>query len=42
MPIYDENPLTALTKSNKKGDLYVKFNIIFPKYIPELKKEQLR
>lgn len=42
MPIYDENPLVAMAKANKRGNLYVRFDIVFPKYIPETKKEVLR
>ncbi len=42
MPVYDANPLVALSKANKRGNLYVRFDIEFPKYIPEGKKELLR
>ncbi len=41
MPIPDEDPLSTLKKTSKKGNLYVKFEIVFPKFIPEREKEQL-
>lgn len=40
MPIYDEN-LTAKNVNVKKGDLYIKFNIIFPEFIDQAKKKRI-
>jgi len=42
MPIYDDNVLNGLERE-KSGDLYIQFNIIFPKYIkPEIKDEIIK
>jgi len=42
MPIYREvNSTEAFMQTEKKGDLYVQFNIVFPKYIPHEKRERL-
>jgi DnaJ-class molecular chaperone len=42
MPIYNkENPLENLLFKEKKGDLYIKFEIVFPKFIDPEKKEEI-
>lgn len=42
MPVYDkENNLEEYLLHNKKGDLYIRFNIIFPDYINGKKKERI-
>lgn len=42
MPIYNkEDPLQNLVDKEKKGDLFVKFDIIFPKFIEPTKKEEI-
>ncbi len=42
MPIYDEQQISEM-KSLSTGDLYIHFNIIFPKYInPEVKDEIIK
>ena len=42
MTIYDkEDPIKSLLFREKKGDLYLKFNIIFPKFIDPEKKEEI-
>ena len=42
MPLLAEDPLVALAKANKRGNLFVRFDIHFPKYIAEEKKAVLR
>jgi len=42
MPIYNDDPLAALKLDHSKGDLYIKFDIAFPKHLSEEQKEQLR
>jgi hypothetical protein len=42
MPIEDKDPLAALRKSYQKGNLYIKFNILFPTFIPEEDKQKLK
>ena len=44
MPIYNDKEFTAegFNKPNKRGDLYIKFDIIFPKNLTEEQKEELR
>ena len=39
MPIYEPN--LNINDMHKKGDLYIKFNIIFPEYINPEKKEEI-
>ena len=39
MPIYDKDLSKSRGDKIKKGDLYIKFNIIFPKFIEEKKKK---
>ena len=42
MPIIDEEkPIESITLENKKGDLYIKFDIKFPDYINDKKKEKI-
>ena len=42
MPICDnENQVESLVFDNKKGDLYIVFNIKFPDYINSKKKEKI-
>ncbi len=42
MPIYSkEDPIHNLLFKEKKGDLYIKFEIFFPKFIDPLKKEEI-
>jgi len=42
MPIIDENNLIeSISLDNKKGDLYIKFDIQFPDYINDKKKEKI-
>ena len=42
MPIYDKSdPLHNLLFKEKKGDLYIKFDISFPKFIDPEKKEEI-
>ena len=42
MPIIDEaRPIESITLDNKKGDLYIKFDIIFPDYINDKKKQKI-
>jgi DnaJ-class molecular chaperone len=42
MPICDnENQVESLVFDNKKGDLYIIFNIKFPDYINSKKKEKI-
>ena len=42
MPIIDETrPIESITLDNKKGDLYIKFDIIFPDYINDKKKQKI-
>lgn len=42
MPIFNkENPLENLLFKDKKGDLYIKFDIKFPSFIDPLKKEEI-
>lgn len=40
MPIYDKDTFAKNAKV-KKGDLYIKFNIIFPEFIEEAKKKRI-
>ena len=42
MPIIDEErQIESITLDNKKGDLYIKFDIIFPDYINDRKKQKI-
>jgi DnaJ-class molecular chaperone len=42
MPIYNkEDPLNHLMLKEKRGDLYIKFEIVFPKFIDPEKKEEI-
>ena len=42
MPIIDEEkPIESVTLENKKGDLYIKFDIQFPDYINDKKKRKI-
>ncbi len=42
MPIYNkEDPIQNLLFKEKKGDLYIKFEITFPKFIDPEKKEEI-
>lgn len=42
MPVYNkEDPIKSLLFREVKGDLYLKFNIIFPKFIDPEKKEEI-
>ena len=42
MPIIDEkNPIESITLDNKKGDLFIKFDIQFPDYINDKKKQKI-
>ena len=43
LPFYNETILLGSKKSEalKKGDLYVKFNITFPKYLPQEAKDEI-
>ncbi len=42
MPIIDEaNPIESVTLENKKGNLFIKFDIQFPDYINEKKKQRI-
>jgi DnaJ family protein B protein 4 len=42
MPIYNkEDPIKSLLFREIRGDLYLKFNIIFPKFIDPEKKEEI-
>lgn len=42
MPIYNKEELIQnLLFKEKKGDLYIKFEIIFPKFIDPVKKEEI-
>lgn len=42
MPIHNKNdPLQNLLFKEKKGDLYIKFEISFPKFIDPEKKEEI-
>ena len=43
MPVYDkETNLEDYLINNKRGDLYIKFNIVFPDYINGKKKESFK
>lgn len=44
MPIYNNKEFTAegYNKPNQRGDLYIKFDIVFPKQLSEDQKEELR
>jgi len=44
MPIQDENvnKVENLNKANPKGDLYIKFDIVFPVSLSEDQKNELR
>ena len=44
MPIQDEttNKVENLNKPNPKGDLYLKFDIIFPTVLTEDQKDELK
>ena len=44
MPIFieDQNSIKNYGKPLSKGNLYVKFNIIFPEYLEEDSKEELK
>jgi len=39
MYIYEKNIINNILNKPKKGDLYIKFDIIFPTYIDSDKKE---
>ena len=42
MPIFNkDNPLQNILFKEKKGDLFIKFDIIFPKFIDPEKKEEI-
>lgn len=42
MPIYkDRDYITTLLKKQSKGDLYIKFNIQFPKVLTQEQKDEL-
>lgn len=42
MPIFDkENPLENLLFKDRKGDMYIKFDIRFPSFIDPVKKEEI-
>ena len=42
MPIIDkEKPIESISLDNKKGDLYIKFDIHFPDYINDKKKQKI-
>ena len=41
MPIYDKDLAKTRGDKNQKGDLYIKFNIIFPEFIEESKKRRI-
>ena len=41
MPIYDKDLSKTRGDKIKKGDLYIKFNIIFPEFIEEKKKKRI-
>ena len=42
MPIIDEEkPIESIALDNKKGDLYIKFDIQFPDYINDKKKQKI-
>ena len=43
MPIYNDKEYTAgeFNKANKRGDLYIKFDINFPKQLTAEAKEEL-
>ena len=42
MPVYKDDPLANLRKEQEKGNLFITFDIEFPKYIPEAKKQKLK
>ncbi len=41
MPILDDNPLGPIKKSYQRGNLIIKFDIEFPKYLSECNKQEL-
>jgi hypothetical protein len=42
MPIYNkEDPVHNILFKEKRGDLFIKFDIIFPKFIEPEKKEEI-
>jgi DnaJ-class molecular chaperone len=42
MPIYDKNDLVKnILFKEKRGNLYIKFDIVFPKFIDPAKKEEI-
>ena len=42
MPIIDEEyPIESITIDNKKGNLFIKFDIQFPDYINDKKKQRI-
>jgi DnaJ-class molecular chaperone len=42
MPIFDKaNPLNNVLFKEKKGDIFIKFDIYFPKFIDPEKKEEI-
>jgi DnaJ-class molecular chaperone len=42
MPIFDkEKPLDNLLFKERKGDMYIKFDIKFPSFIDPIKKEEI-
>ena len=41
MPIYDKDLSKCRGNKIKKGDLYIKFNVIFPEYIEPSKKKRI-
>jgi DnaJ-class molecular chaperone len=42
MPIFNkEDPVQNILFKEKRGDLYIKFDIVFPKFIEPEKKEEI-
>ena len=41
MPVYDKDLSKSRGDKIKKGDLYIKFNIIFPEFLEENKKRRI-
>ena len=42
MPIDTKDPLALLTKRYEKGNLYIKFDIIFPEFLDIEQKTQIK
>jgi len=42
MPILKDDPLASLRKEKEKGTLWILFDINFPSYLPEEKKQKLK